>query len=148
MNRKTFVAIALALSGALGVGLAQARTDVQWSLSIGAPWQPIYAQRAPVYVQPEAVYVQPAPVYYAPPVVVYRPPVVVYQPSPVYARPLPVYGQRYGSRWDRDGDGIPDRYGRHARQDDRRWDNDRRWDRDRDGVPNRHDRHPDNPWRP
>ena len=133
MNLKTFVSLSLAVSGALGAGLAQAHTDVQWSLSIGAPWLPIYAQPAPVYVQP-------APVYYGPPVVVYR-------PSPVYGRPLPVYGQRYDSRWDRDGDGIPDRYERHARQDDRRWDNDRHWDRDRDGVPNRSDRHPDNPWR-
>ena len=37
-----------------------------------------------------------------------------------------------GSRWDRDGDGIPDRRDR---------------DRDGDGVPNRYDRHPDNPYR-
>ena len=140
MNLKTFVSLAFAVSGALSAGLAQAHTDVHWSVSIGAPWLPIYAQPAPIYVQPEPVYVQPAPVYYGPPAVYYR-------PSPVYGRALPVYGQRYDSRWDRDGDGIPDRYGRHARQDDRRWDNDHRWDRDRDGVPNRYDRHPDNPWR-
>jgi len=37
-----------------------------------------------------------------------------------------------GRRWDRDGDGIPDRGDR---------------DRDGDGVPNRFDRRPDNPYR-
>ena len=35
-------------------------------------------------------------------------------------------------RWDRDGDGIPNRY-------DRRYTP--RWDRDGDGIPNRYDRH-------
>jgi hypothetical protein len=38
------------------------------------------------------------------------------------------------SRWDRDGDGIPNRY-------DRRYNPP--WDRDGDGVPNRYDRHDD-----
>jgi hypothetical protein len=49
-------------------------------------------------------------------------------------------GERYEHRggWDRDRDGIPDRY-EHRR--------DGRWDRDHDGVPNRYDRQPDNPWR-
>ena len=117
MNLKTFVSLILALSGALGASLAQAHADVRWSLSIGAPWQPIY--------------VQPAPVYYGPPSVYYR-------PSPVYGRPMPVYGHRYERRWDRDGDGIPDRHDRH---------DDRRWDSDRDGVPDRNDRYPGNPWR-
>ena len=131
MNLKTFVSLTLALSGALGASLAQAHADVQWSLSIGAPWQPIYVQPAPVYVQPAPVYVQPAPVYYGPPSVYYR-------PSPVYGRPMPVYGHRYERRWDRDGDGIP---GRHERHDERRWDS------DRDGVPDRNDRYPGNPWR-
>jgi hypothetical protein len=37
-------------------------------------------------------------------------------------------------RWDRDGDGIPNRY-------DRRYNP--RWDRDGDGIPNRYDRHDD-----
>ena len=127
MNRKTFVVLTLALSGALGAGLAQAHADVQWSLSIGAPWQPAYVQPAPVYVQPVPVYVQPAPVYYVPPSVYYR-------PSPVYGRQVAVYGHRYGSRWDRDGDDFADRYAR-------------RRDSDRDGVPDRSDRHPGNPWR-
>ena len=38
------------------------------------------------------------------------------------------------SRWDRNGDGIPDRY--QARSD-----------RDHDGVPDRYDNHPSNPYR-
>ena len=44
------------------------------------------------------------------------------------------------TRWDRDGDGIPNRYDRVYNP---------RWDRDGDGVPNRYDRHPnrrDNGW--
>jgi hypothetical protein len=65
------------------------------------------------------------------------------QPVPVY-RPgfvAPSYGHGYGhrdrsyrepTRWDRDGDGIPNRYDRVYNP---------RWDRDGDGVPNRYDRH-------
>ena len=36
----------------------------------------------------------------------------------------------YNPRWDRDGDGVPNRYDRNLRGD-----------RDRDGIPNRYDRH-------
>jgi hypothetical protein len=83
---------------------------------------------------------------------------------------------QYSSRWDRDGDGIPNRYdrtpyGRRFVDSDgdgipnrydrtpygRRFaDNDRygrwhyggpRWDRDGDGVPNRYDARPNNPYR-
>jgi hypothetical protein len=36
------------------------------------------------------------------------------------------------TRWDRDGDGIPNRYDRVYNP---------RWDRDGDGIPNRYDRH-------
>jgi hypothetical protein len=112
---KTLAVTALAAAGALGTGLAQARSDVHWSVSIGIP--------APVYLEP-------AP--------------VVYMPRPVYqVQPVPVYGgyqrdYRYPTRWDRDADGVPDRYERPRG---------RHWDRDRDGVPNRHDRRPDDPWR-
>jgi len=41
-------------------------------------------------------------------------------------------GYRAPTRWDRDGDGIPNRYDRLYNP---------RWDRDGDGVPNRYDRH-------
>jgi hypothetical protein len=115
---------ALVLAAALGAGAAQARTDVQWSVTIGAP---VYAVPGPVYYEPAPVYYQPAPVYY--------------QPAPVYVQPRPVYRvvRPHGpSRWDRDGDGIPNRYDRVYNPV---------WDRDGDGIPNRYDRHPRDGWR-
>jgi hypothetical protein len=128
MKTRSAAAIAVAVIGALGTGLAQAHTDVQWSVSIGLPFLPIYAQPAPVYVQPAPVYAQPVPVYVQPaPVYVQAAPVIVSGPAVVYGRPLvvyrrapPVYEYRHPARWDRDGDGIANRY----------------------------DRHPGNPWRP
>ncbi len=84
---KVFVGVALALTATLGVGVAQARNvDVQWFVMIGTP---IYAQPAPVLVRPLPVYRQPAPS---------RPRATHLQPT----------------RWDRDGDGIPNRRDRHA----------------------------------
>ena len=114
MSSKTLIVSAIALTAALGAGVAQAygRDDVQWSVTIGAP---IYSQ--PVYSQP-----------------VYAPEPVIVQPAPVYA---PAYGYGYQhyrqpTRWDRDGDGIPNRYDRVYNP---------RWDRDGDGIPNRYDRY-------
>jgi hypothetical protein len=47
----------------------------------------------------------------------------------------PAWGiARPPTRWDRDGDGIPNRYDRVYNP---------RWDRDGDGIPNRYDRHDD-----
>ncbi|MGJ7916336.1 hypothetical protein ACI48D_12790 [Massilia sp. LXY-6] len=63
------------------------------------------------------------------------------------------YGRVYERGWDRDRDGIPDRYEHRGGWDrDRdgipdRYEHQRGWDRDGDGVPNRYDRRPDNPWR-
>ena len=61
--------------------------------------------------------------------------------SPVYGsgynRPTPSHeGRHYQqpTRWDRDGDGIPNRYDRVYNP---------RWDRDGDGIPNRYDRRDD-----
>ncbi len=134
MNIKTLISVtAVGLAAALSAGAAQAHTDVRWSVSIGVPALPVYVQ--PAVAAP--VYVEPAPVIYAPP-----PP-----PRPVYVQPAPAYGYGYGygvvyrepTRWDRDADGVPDRYERHHHG--------RGWDRDRDGVPDRYDRRPDNPWR-
>lgn len=119
---KTLAALALSLSATLGAGLAQAHSDVRWSVSIGVP--------APVYVQP-------APVYAPPPVIYAPPPRPVYVPAPVVYGPPPGYYDRAPTRWDRDADGIPDRYERHHR----------RWDSDRDGTPDRWDRRPHDPWR-
>jgi hypothetical protein len=127
MSKSRFVIPAvLALATAMAAGAAQARADVNWSVTIGLP---VYAAPAPVYYEPQPVYVAPAPVYY-------------YEPVPVYRYRAPVYrGVRYyaPTRWDRDGDGIPNRYDRVFNP---------RWDRDGDGIPNRHDRHPRDGWRP
>jgi hypothetical protein len=108
MSSKKLVLVGLVLAGALGAGVAQAheRADVQWSVTVGTP---LYGQ--PVYSQP------------------------VYAPAPVYVEPAPVYrhhGYREPTRWDVDGDGIPNRYDRVYNPS---------WDRDGDGIPDRHERH-------
>jgi hypothetical protein len=123
--RKNLIVAGLALGAVLGAGVAnaQGRDDVQWSVTIGTP---VYSQPAPVYM--------PAPVYR--------------HHTPVYVQPAPAYHQP--TRWDRDGDGIPNRRDRVYNP---RWDvdgdgipnrydrvNTPRWDRDGDGIPNRHDR--------
>lgn len=122
-----FVAVpALALAGLFGSAAAHARSDIQWSITLGVP---LFA--------PPPVYYAPPPVYYAPP----RP--VIVRPAPIYYAPryahpgyyrAPVY-RGYG---DYDRDGIPNRY-------DRRYDP--YGDRDRDGAPNRWDRDDRNPYR-
>ena len=133
---KWFVFSALALAGLLGAGAARAGhgADVQWSVTIGTP---VYTRPAPVVVQPYPVYRVGAPFYHAP----YHGP---YREHRFYREP---------TRWDRDGDGIPNRYDRHDNRGDYRGRGDRdhdgipnRYDRDRDGdgVPNRYDHHPDN----
>ena len=109
-NTTRFITAALALAGALGAGAAQANSDVSWSVTIGSP---VYGRTAPVYVPRAPVFVQPAPV------VVRQAPVVVQR------------GYVHPTRWDRDGDGIPNRHDRLYNP---------RWDRDGDGVPNRYDR--------
>jgi hypothetical protein len=69
---------------------------------------------------------------------IYLPPPVYALPTPVYRAPAPVRYYGAPAYWDRDGDGIPNRY-------DVRYNP--RWDHDGDGVPNRYDRHDHNPWR-
>lgn len=56
--------------------------------------------------------------------------------GPGYTRAPLHQGRQYQrpTGWDRDGDGIPNRYDRVYNP---------RWDRDGDGVPNRYDRHDD-----
>jgi hypothetical protein len=110
---KVLIAATLALTGALGVGAAQAgNVDLQWSIMIGTP---VYRQAVPVYVQPWPVYQPPARVWV--------------QPAPSHSRRV----EWRPTRWDRDGDGIPNRHDRLYNP---------RWDRDGDGIPNRHDRYP------
>ena len=82
MNRslKSVALGLLAVAGMLGVGVAQARSNVYLSVDVGVPM-----------AYPQPVYVAPPAVVYAPPPVVYMPPRVVYVPRPVYVRPRPVY---------------------------------------------------------
>src|SRR3954469_14454508 len=116
MSTKKFVIVALALGGTLAAGAASAhgRDDVQWSVTIGSQvGAPVYSQPAPVSA-----------------------------PPPVYAPPPAIGAERQyhrRSRWDADGDGIPNRYDRVYNPP---------WDRDGDGIPNRHDRHDDRRHRP
>jgi hypothetical protein len=126
---RLLAAAALVVTGAFGVGMAQAQeSQVSWSISVGSPL-PVFP--VPVFVRPAAVVVQPAPHY-------------GYEHG--YG-----HGYQHPTRWDRDGDGIPNRYDRLYNP---AWDRDgdgipnrydrfdnRRHDRDGDGIPNRHDRH-------
>lgn len=101
-NGNTVIA-SLGLIGVLCAGAAAAREpEVRWSVTIGSQGH------APVYVQPRSVYVQP-----------------VYPSRHYHSRHEP-------TRWDRDGDGIPNRRDRLYNP---------AWDRDGDGVPNRYDRY-------
>ena len=101
INRTVLVRFAVAAGVALAAmgtaSVAQARSDVFFSIGANiAPGvtlgvsnaRPYYA--APVYYQPAPVYYQPAPVYYQPTPVYYEPSPVYYQPS-VYVSPAPIY---------------------------------------------------------
>lgn len=107
-SKKPLILVLVAAAGALGTGLAQARdhADVQWSVTIGS------GAHVPVYAPPPVI-VRPAPA-----VVVHRAPIPVRYREP--------------TRWDRDGDGIPNHRDRFYNP---------RWDVDGDGIPNRRDRH-------
>jgi hypothetical protein len=83
---RSLAVAALALAAAGTASVAQARSDVYFSIGANvAPGVVIGASNAPVYYPPaySPYYVQPAPVYYEPP--------VYYRPAPVYYAPAPVY---------------------------------------------------------
>jgi hypothetical protein len=84
-------AAALALAAAGTASVAQARSDVYFSVGAHvAPGVSVGVSNAPVYYPPvyaALVYAYPAPVYVRPPIVV-SPPIYY---SYGYARPLPVY---------------------------------------------------------
>ncbi|MBS0509184.1 MAG: hypothetical protein JSR53_17555 [Proteobacteria bacterium] len=89
----------LALALLAGAGTAQARSDVYWSVGVGAPGVAVgLGNAAPVYYAPPppVYYAPPPPVYYAPPRPVYYapPPPVVYAPPP----PMGYYGGGWGHR--------------------------------------------------
>ena len=75
-RRSWFAAAAsagVALALMVGAGAAQARSDVYWSVGVGAPGVALgVGNAAPVYYAPQP------PVYYAPPPVVYAPPAMGY----------------------------------------------------------------------
>jgi hypothetical protein len=102
MNGKTLIVGALALAGVLATGLAQARDREPVQWSVTIG-TPV---GVPVYRESYPVYTQPVPV-------------------------VPRYQYRQPTRWDIDGDGIPNRFDRVYNP---------RWDVDGDGIPNRYDR--------
>ena len=68
-----FIAASVLIGAVLGTAsVAQAHTDVQFS--IGVPGLPVVVAPEPVhvYARPEPVYVQPRPVYVPPPAIVYE----------------------------------------------------------------------------
>ena len=132
-THKLFLSGLVVAAGTLLAGQAQARDDVSWSVTIGTPGVVV---PAPVYG------VVPAPVVGVP----------VYHDRHYNDRYYNDrryndrhYNDRYRdrhwresrwqepTRWDRDGDGIPNRRDPVYNP---------RWDRDGDGVPNWRDRRP------
>lgn len=104
---RLWAAAALIATGVLAVGAAQAQeANVSWSITIGAPFP----------VLPVPAIARPAP--------------VIVQSAPHYERGYQ-HGYQQPTRWDRDGDGIPNRYDRLYNPV---------WDRDGDGIPNHRDR--------
>ena len=103
MNAKKLAIVSVALAGVLAAASVEARGRVDVQLSVTIG---------------SPAWVQPGPVYRAAPVARHY----GYQER-VYRQP---------TRWDRDGDGIPNRYDRVYNP---------RCDRDGDGVPNRYDRY-------
>jgi hypothetical protein len=101
-----WIAAALALGALVFSGSAQARSDVTWSVGVGAPGLSIGATNAPPMYYAPPVYVQPQPVDVAP-----RP---IFMGAPYYGPPP--YG--YGPRWERRGH-------HHYRRDARHWRGDR-----------------------
>ena len=108
MNTRKLAIVSVALAGVLAAASVEARgrDDVQLSVTIGRP------------------------TWLVPPLPLVRPGFV----APSYGHAYGGYARSYRepTRWDRDGDGVPNRYDRVYNP---------RWDRDGDGVPNRYDRH-------
>ena len=104
-RKLALAAVAIAATVAAASVEARGRDDVQLSVTIGGPaWS---VPSVPVYRAYGPAFVAPR-----------------YDGHPAYLSAP--------TRWDRDGDGIPNRYDRVYNP---------RWDRDGDGIPNRYDRH-------
>lgn len=94
-SRSAFVKAAAAAGVALAAlgtaSVAQARSDVFFSIGANvAPGVTLGVSNTPYY-RPAPVYYQPAPVYYEPAPVYYQPAPVYYQPSVYYAPPVVTY---------------------------------------------------------
>ena len=119
-SKKWLLGGALVLAATFAAAQAEAHGSVQWSVSVGTPvLGAVFAAPAPVYATPVYGSVYSAPVYggyggYG-----------GYRDAPAYRG-----GYHQPTRWDVDGDGIPNRYDRVYNP---------RWDRDGDGIPNRYD---------
>lgn len=131
-SKKPLILVLVAAVGALAAGLAQARDQAD------VQWSVTFGNTAsvPVYAPPPAVIVRPAPV-----------PVRYYREPTRWDRDgdgIPNHRDRfYNPRWDVDGDGIPNRRDRYYNGPRYNGGYDR--DRDHDGIPNRHDPHPNYP---
>ncbi len=95
ISRSAFVKAAAAAGVALAAlgtaSVAQARSDVFFSIGANvAPGVTLGVSNAPYY-RPAPVYYQPAPVYYEPAPVYYQPAPVYYQPSVYYTAPVVTY---------------------------------------------------------
>lgn len=110
------LSLALALCTTIGAGGAHAGGNVYWSIGITAP---VVTTVTPGYYAPATVYA-PSPVLYVPPPRVYYQPQVVYErvPHVVYERPVRVYRHGHRRHWDKDRDGIPDRYDSYDNRQD------------------------------
>ena len=118
MNAKKLAIVAVAFAGTLAAAAAQAhgRDDVQFSVTIGTP-----------FVAPVRPIFAPAPVFVPAPVVRYE---NRYDNRYEYRHDTRS-AYRAPTRWDVDGDGIPNRVDRVYNP---------RWDVDGDGIPNARDR--------
>jgi len=118
MNRIVRNSIAAGLATIAVLGATAASAQVWGSVSINLPGPPVAVMPAPpVYVRPAPVYVQPAPRVYG-----------------------PAYGHGHYDRGGYYGHGGRGYYSQERYRG-------ARWDRDGDGVPNRYDRRPNNPYR-
>ena len=118
MNAKKLAIVAVAFAGTLAAAAAQAhgRDDVQFSVTIGTP-----------FVAPVRPVFAPAPVFVPAPVLRYE---NRYDNRYEYRHDARA-AYRAPTRWDVDGDGIPNRVDRVYNP---------RWDVDGDGIANRYDR--------
>lgn len=132
--------LALAAAAVLATGAAHAGSNVFWSIGISAPPIGTVISNAPGHYAPAPVYAYPPPVVYTPPAVYTPAPRAYYPPQVVYERPVPIYHHGQRRQFDRDHDGISDRYDRYDNRQDR---NGQYRDRDRDGIPDRYDRRDD-----